>query len=215
MIAKTCIRVGITQRVEAHMSVDERRDSLDQEWTRLVCQLGHLPIPLGNGLSDLEFFITEMELSAILLTGGNDTADQIGAENVTPERDKAEKVILGVCEQLRMPVLGVCRGFQMINSYLGGHSIPVSGHVRNNHQINDASGQIAFSEVNSFHNFGITMETLAPGLDPRYFSKDGTVEGALSKTLPWMGIMWHPERTIADRKLHLDIVNHALLGTFE
>jgi putative glutamine amidotransferase len=52
--------------------------------------------------------------------------------------------------------------------------------------------------TNSYHNFCITAETLAPALRAFAICPDGTIEGAYHPALPIAGIMWHPERAQPD-----------------
>jgi putative glutamine amidotransferase len=52
--------------------------------------------------------------------------------------------------------------------------------------------------VNSFHNFGIVPDVLAPGLKVVATALDGTVEAVRHESLPQWGVMWHPERPPSD-----------------
>ena len=49
-------------------------------------------------------------------------------------------------------------------------------------------------DVNSFHNNIITDINIGTDLIPFAYSEDDTIEGFFHKTLPLMGVMWHPER---------------------
>ena len=61
--------------------------------------------------------------------------------------------------------------------------------------------------VNSFHNWGLNAEDLAEDMIADRFSGDGTIEAASHKTLPWRGIMWHPERTFDGVDLDPSVIN--------
>jgi putative glutamine amidotransferase len=95
-------------------------------------------------------------------------------------------------------VLGVCRGLQMINRYLGGRLDRLDGHVARGHEVRSGAHDLvfaAYTEVNSFHGWGIRPDSLASTLTPRVWAADGSVEAASHSLLPWIGIMWHPERS--------------------
>jgi N5-(cytidine 5'-diphosphoramidyl)-L-glutamine hydrolase len=49
--------------------------------------------------------------------------------------------------------------------------------------------------VNSYHGYAISKNGLAPELALWAESADGFVEAVLHKQYPWVGIMWHPERS--------------------
>ena len=110
-----------------------------------------------------------------------------------------------------VPVLGVCRGFQFMNVHLGGGLSPVSGHVASYHAISSDTG--LFPEVNSYHDYGIVADDLAPSLEVVATGPDGTVEAARHGTLPWIGVMWHPERERPFAELDRRLVRAHLLGS--
>jgi putative glutamine amidotransferase len=185
------LRIGITLRVEVLEGQGERRDCLDQRWPTLLQAIGALPLPLPNVLEDVDAALDTLALTALVLTGGND----VGAD--APERDRLEYSLLEACRKRRIPVLGVCRGFQMMNLHLGGSLVRVAGHVRAAHAVEPAGpDSLSFASVASFHEFGIERSGLATELEPAARALDGTIEAARHGHLPWLGIMWHPERMI-------------------
>lgn len=181
-------RIGISQRLDQVPSREEYRDALDHRWCHLLWSLGYLPIPLGSGIETSIDYISALKLDAFILSGGND----IGA---APERDRLEAAVLDFALKEQLPVLGVCRGMQMINHYLGGSLEPINGHVATNHSLEGewAKSQ-GFTEVNSYHNHGILPKTLGRDLVVLATSSNQVVEAFQHQQLPWMGIMWHPER---------------------
>src|SRR5271165_6978792 len=102
--------VAITQRVEVVPGFGERRDCLDQAWTRFLAACGLLPVLVPN-VTDVALALCERaNVSGVLLTGGNDLA-ALGGD--APERDAVENALLDFAEQHKLPVLGVCRGMQL------------------------------------------------------------------------------------------------------
>ena len=188
--------IGITQRVEKVNSYNECRDVLDQKLIDWVVQAGFLPVPIPNNLVDINssdnqskmnYWLQNINIHGIVLSGGND----IG---IIKERDLTEKYLLSWAEKNKEPVLGICRGMQMMGVYSGGHLIKVDGHVRTRHEIirsnknTDSSPRV----VNSYHN--LALENCPKKFDVLAQSEDGHLEAMRHKKLPWEGWMWHPER---------------------
>ena len=65
-------------------------------------------------------------------------------------------------------------------------------------------------KVNSFHNFTIPCNEVSSELKIVYKDKDHYVEAVEHKNLPWVGIMWHPER---EEKLS-DLFKNIVVSTF-
>jgi len=190
--------IGISQRVELFSKFLERRDSLDQNWSSLFESIGLNLVPIPNGLKNLRVWVKNQRLEGILLSGGNDLSAYCKSNNAAPERDTTEIELLNIAIESNLSVLGVCRGMQMINHFLGGNIIPVDRHTNTNHllKINTKLNTFKiFSKVNSFHNWGIRLSDLADDLEPLLLAEDETVEAFRHKFKPWYGIMWHPERS--------------------
>ena len=122
-------RIGLTQRVEVAAETGERRDALDQAWAPLVTGMGFVPVPLPNRTSNISAAIDNLQLGGIIMTGGNDLGHLPHAHNTAPERDELEHHLLDLCAERGIPVLGVCRGLQMIACHYGGELSPLHGHV--------------------------------------------------------------------------------------
>lgn len=191
------MRVGITQRVEYIAENSEARDCLDQRWSELLDILEMTIVPIPNTLINIEGWLEDVCCDAYILTGGNDLADLPDAKNVSKQRDKTEIALLKHAQACGLPVIGVCRGFQLINVFLGGKLDKVSGHVATRHSVRlcfDQDDQPDSRTVNSFHEWGISINSLAKQLIPCAFDIDNYVESARHEELNWLGIMWHPER---------------------
>lgn len=183
--------VLITQRVELVGDYTERRDSLDQRWVLLLHQCGFSPLPVPNHLPTVEAllrksYIEEM-LCGLLLSGGNDLSDYGGE---VPERDEVEDFLVYHAMLRNIPLLGICRGMQVIQHYLGQQLTKFSGHVNTRHVVFNETDDVR--EVNSFHNFGSKSCTYP--LIPTHMSSDGLIEGIEHPNHKLKGIMWHPER---------------------
>lgn len=192
------MRIGITQRVAIVESYGETRDCLDQQWFYFLESLNFTPVPIPNKLDDVVQWVESLSIDGLIFSGGNDLAHLPNATNVSSDRDRVEGALLTWAKINEIPVVGVCRGLQMINFWLGGSLIEVASHNAIRHSLLNAynADEIfqQFSEVNSFHNWGVSPAGLATQLKPQAYSYDGLIEAFMHCSLPWAGIMWHPER---------------------
>ena len=178
--------IAISQRVVVAPPFGERRDCLDQRWIKFMTACGLTPLPVPNDEQAAQRLCNTTPVGGILLTGGNDLSAYGGD---APERDATESVLIDFANKMTLPVLGVCRGMQMIQHRFGIRLERVTGHVAPR-QVISIDGEPA--EVNSYHNFGATESR--PPLDVWAFSEDGVVKAVRHTTQRMTGIMWHPER---------------------
>lgn len=176
--------VAVTQRVVVDPPHGTRRDCLDQVWPKFLLKCGLVPIPIPNSV-EAALKISE-HVDGIVFTGGNDLSAYGGD---APERDQTETALLDFAEKRDLPVLGVCRGMQMILHHFGNRLEKVSGHVAPRQRIS-IDGQSV--EVNSFHNFG-AME-VSPPLMTWAIAEDGVIEAVRHAGRRITAVMWHPER---------------------
>lgn len=146
---------------------------------------------------------------ALLLPGGGDVASwrygqtDTACRSVDPERDGRELALLERFTAWGRPVLGVCRGMQVINVFFGGtltqdllgHS-QIDGRDRL-HTVTSAPSPLRelYGErclVNSAHHQAVSR--LGSGLEALQWAEDGVIEALRHQTLPILAVQWHPER---------------------
>ena len=217
--------VAISQRSDKNKHGD-RIDSLENSYVNYLEQFGMKLVVIPNITGRVREYFENIPISGVVLSGGNDIdpvsfGDKPNNElSLAPARDKVEKELLDIAVEKKLPVLGICRGMQFINIYFGGKLIDIRKDYthppRTNHLVTIQEADSLGKEfmVNSYHNFGITMNILSSSLKPFALSPEGMVEGFYHSSLPIAGIVWHPERTSPDeeanKKLITDFVNKEL-----
>ncbi|MEQ1568980.1 MAG: type 1 glutamine amidotransferase [Myxococcota bacterium] len=179
-------RILCTQRVDSVPGRAERRDALDQAWSTFLLRCGLLPIPVPNVPEAAEALMDQVPFDGVLLTGGNDLASYGGD---APERDQVERSLLKRALDERRPVLGVCRGMQLLLDAFDTPLVEVPGHVSPRQEI-EVDGAPAM--VNSYHRWG--CREVGGGLQVWARASDGVVKAVRHPERRLVGIMWHPER---------------------
>lgn len=207
---------------------DMRRpaDYLRQAYVRLLQEIGVTPLLVPNALDDPQSYVTALRVEGLVLTGGGDVAPARygqpngGSRGIAPERDETEWRLLDLALGQGWPVLGICRGLQVLNLYLGGsliQDLPAHAGRFLSHDSDDphpvrlvdamVSALLNAESLltNTYHHQGITAAELAPDLIPFAVCADGVIEGVRHGTLPLLAVQWHPERPTpsaqADRRL--------------
>nr|WP_205861460.1 gamma-glutamyl-gamma-aminobutyrate hydrolase family protein [Planosporangium flavigriseum] len=172
-------------------------------------------------------------LDGLVLTGGADIepsryGQASGPRTGAPRRDRDEweLALAHAALDLKLPVLGVCRGLQMVNVALGGtleqHVPDRVGHA--GHQ--PAPGQFGRTDVrikassrlaalvgeqvtvHCYHHQSVAV--LAPALRAVGIADDGTIEAVESPEEPFLfAVQWHPEQDPNDRRLFQGLVDAA------
>ena len=176
------------------------------------------------------------EYDGLLVSGGGDVNPCHYGEEKHPrtywiedERDAQEFALLRAALEARRPILGVCRGFQIINVAMGGKLIQhIDGHgsfkmISRQHDVTiepdsklarilGVSGRVL---VNSRHHQALSEAELAPGLRINAHGPVGFAEGieTISPDQWLIGLQCHPERSqeVDPRFVHLftDFVEQA------
>ena len=185
--------IAISQRIQKIFKYNEFRDQVDNRLNLFIVKAGYLPVPIPNfkgcdklGHASLLNWLKNISPDGIILSGGDD----FGIYKI---RDKNEIRIIKWSLEKKIPLLGICRGMQMINKYFGGTKVKIKGHVGKRHKIEGKYCRFRKS-VNSFHNWGFNLKNIAEKLEIQTLAEDKTIESFKHKRSSIYGIMWHPER---------------------
>jgi N5-(cytidine 5'-diphosphoramidyl)-L-glutamine hydrolase len=181
-------RVAVSQRVDVHAQRGESRDALDQRLSDFLLAAGCLPVPVPNrlaaggaGAGPLRRWLAALLPEALLLSGGNDIGQ-------CPDRDLTERELLAAAGARDLPVLGICRGMQMLGVQAGALLEASPGHAGVRHRV---AGGLE-GDVNSYHDYALAA--CPEGYDVLARADDGRIEAIRHRSRRWEGWMWHPER---------------------
>ncbi|ARJ56893.1 gamma-glutamyl-CDP-amidate hydrolase [Campylobacter cuniculorum] len=181
--------IGITQRLILNESYYEEREALALDWGKLFAHSNllkdFLPLPLSY---EFPFNLYKKHLKAVILSGGNDL-NCYNPNALSLKRDAYENEIIKHCLRDEIPLLGICRGAQIIAHFFNSTLISCQNHTQEHHIINTQGETF---KVNSFHNYAI--EKLGKDLSPLFFAEDETIEAFKHKNAKIYGLMWHIER---------------------
>ena len=178
--------VFVTQRVDILTDRNEVRDCLDQRWNDLLMHCGILPVVVPNDANVARTLLDKLSPSGLLLTGGNNL-EIYGGD--APERDETERMLVDKFRDERKPILGVCRGMQLLQHIFGQQLEHIDGHVAQRIKITYRG---VTRVINSYHTLGAYDNTTEFSVDAR--SSDNVIKAISHPTAPIVGIMWHPER---------------------
>lgn len=197
-------KLGLTQRITRIEPYQEQRDSLDKRWWDMVDALNAVPVPLATlSAEQAASYAEALGLSGIILTGGG----------VDPARDAFEQALIAWAIKQDLPIVGVCRGMQMINRYFGGTLVPISTHRATQHHVTFCHTWENLNPrvVNSYHDFGIFPAQLAAPLRATALHEDGSIEALIHPDYKIAGLMWHPEREATLINADIELLKGLLL----
>lgn len=185
---------------------------LRRQYCTAILKAGGIPImipPVAKPTSALGI------CGGILFSGGGDITprlcgitdyDPARLVDPFPERDEYELELARLAHKRNVPVLGICRGAQILNCALGGSlHFDISGHTQKrsrdqpSHSVSISVGSLLHRlvgsselEVNSFHHQAVAKPS--PSLNVCALSDDGVIEAleAADKRF-FIGVQWHPE----------------------
>lgn len=155
---------------------------------------------------------------ALVLPGGGDITPAFfgerntGSKNIDTELDILQLEAVDLCLKKGLPILGICKGMQIINVALGGTIVQdlatADSHCYTDrdqyHSTTLLEGTCLYelygrtALVNSAHHQGLGR--MGNGLSPiQWCTDDGCVEAVIHESLPVLGLQWHPERLDPER----------------
>lgn len=189
-------KIAITQRLTENETYYEKRECLDVRWGQLFNRLDMLPVAVPIGF-DIRRFLNGVKPDGLILTGGNDLFS-INNSSLSEQRCKFEKELLAHFIDAGVPVLGVCRGMQVITEYFNGSLKEIQRHTAVSHDIEAREESRYYrwlkdiKNVNSYHNYAV--ENPGDNMTVSALSDDGVIEASEHKYLSIFAQMWHPER---------------------
>jgi microsomal dipeptidase-like Zn-dependent dipeptidase/gamma-glutamyl-gamma-aminobutyrate hydrolase PuuD len=216
--ARPCIGLSVNVKGDRHNIADA--------YVQSILKSGGCPvvIPMQEDLNALVCLLDKID--ALVLTGGGDLHPAFFHETPIPsignthiDRDVYDLTLIRLAADRQIPLLGICRGLQVINVAFGGNlyqDIPTQyqgkaeGDIQVEHNQTTPKSQTSHTvridrdsclyrilqreslEVNSFHHQAI--KNLAPVLKATAYAPDGIVEAFESNNCHriW-GVQWHPE----------------------
>ena len=194
--------------------------TLAQAYYMSVVEAGGTPVVIPSYDDDKALVSLLDTLDGIVLSGGADIdPDYLGEEpldcvSVNPRRDRQELTLVHLAADRKIPVLGICRGIQILTAALGGklyqdiktqhdgacieHSQTVARGLPS-HNVQFEKDSLLYSlfgketlAVNSFHHQAV--KEVPEGFRVTAVAPDGIIEGMESTSfLPILGVQWHPE----------------------
>ncbi len=199
----------------------DRNCTLAEGYYRSILLAGGIPlvIPPYEETDNLEELLDRID--GLMLSGGADINPLLLGEEpvmelhgINPKRDKQELTLTRLAANRQIPILGICRGIQVLNAALGGglyqdiHTQMEGKRIKHDqdldraypsHTVNIDTDSLLYTlfkkerlEVNSFHHQAV--KTPAEGLRTVAMSTDGVIEAVEStehKSI--IGVQWHPE----------------------
>ncbi|MFJ9607479.1 gamma-glutamyl-gamma-aminobutyrate hydrolase family protein [Kitasatospora sp. NPDC101176] len=218
--------IGITSyQDEAAWSVWRQRASLvPQTYVDSVARAGGTPVLLPPQPGGVEHLLDALD--GLLLAGGPDIDPARYAADADPRtgpphhaRDDWESTLLHAALSRDLPLLGVCRGMQLLNVELGGtllqhlpdgsHQTVPAAFVRHRVDLTEGSRLAAVlgpvTEVSCYHHQAV--DRIGAGLRVTGRSTDGTVEALeLPDRHFALGVQWHPETDSYDQRIFQALV---------
>lgn len=196
-----------------------KRAYVNKDYVDAVIRAGGVPLIIPFS-TDKEVIISQAQLiDGLILSGGHDISPyNYGQEpsqkigETFPERDTYEIILLEESKKRNIPILGICRGFQLINVAAGGTLYQdlslIPGNILKHNQVSNPTLKTHKVEIkeNSFISSIFGKETMVNSFHHQVIDKvandfivvakasDGVVEAIEHKTYKFLvAVQWHPE----------------------
>jgi putative glutamine amidotransferase len=196
-----------------------RRSYVNEDYVDAVVQSGGVPFIIPY-TADEEVIRTQMkQVQGLILSGGHDVDPHLYGEELDPKigeiwpaRDHFDMLLLKFAEEMDKPILGVCRGAQIINVAHGGSLYQditnrsektfkhEQGHTPDlpTHRVHVKEGSLLAQTLgktnfltNSFHHQ--LIKKVASDLKAVAQTEDGVTEGLENEVGNILAVQWHPE----------------------
>ena len=198
-----------------------KRAYVNEDYIHAILKAGGTPLILPVVEDEAVIKDLVSKLDGLILSGGHDVAPQMYGENplrklgeTFPERDSFDMKLIEFAKDRTIPILGICRGFQILNVYHGGTLYQDLDYLDNkdaldhsqqsgpdivNHSITIDETSMFFEItqsrrlfVNSFHHQA--LKKVGESLSVVAKADDGVVEAFESSDYPWLlAVQFHPE----------------------
>lgn len=162
------------------------------------------------------------QVDGVLLPGGSDLAPETYEGTHHPEvygvdtaQDAADLALTHETLDRGIPLLAICRGFQVVNVARGGtlmsHMDAPHRHTRASLSLGGNAARLGITsgtfEISCYHHQAI--DRLGDGIDPVAWAPDGTIEAAVIEAKGFaIGVQWHPEDNYRTEPAQLDLLRH-------
>jgi len=216
-------RIGITSW--HYRDDDERWEAVLEGYSRAVLEAGGLPLILPIACAEPAMVEAYLEaIDGLILTGGADIHPSFYGQTVLErcgeideERDRFEVELVRAARSRDLPLLGICRGLQVVNVALGGslyqdlsyrqetdpaHQSPRERRGEPAHGVAIVAGS-RLAEILGVRELDVTsthhqiIRDLAPNLTVNAAAPDGVIEGIEGAGCFLLAVHWHPERMVA------------------
>ncbi|WP_156286273.1 gamma-glutamyl-gamma-aminobutyrate hydrolase family protein [Oceanivirga salmonicida] len=221
MKKKPIIGISSSIMIDTKFFLGYEKSYVNYDYVKAVLKAGGIPIIIPfNECEEVTIELTK-NLDGLILSGGHDVSPyNYGQEphpklgETFPERDKFDYILLRECKKLKVPILGICRGMQIINTYEGGtlfqdlSLINLANVLKHNqgskptletHKVKIEKNTILYDivqkeemMVNSFHHQAV--DKVANNYKVAAVASDGVVESIISEKDEFiLAVQWHPE----------------------
>lgn len=224
--------IGIVANVENYETgifIGSEKSYVNNDYVTSILDAGGIPVILPI-VNNEEIIKTQVEkVDGILISGGCDINSLLYGEkpiekqgSINKERDKFEVSLIKYAIQLKKPILGICRGLQILNVVFGGtlyqdlsficnsniNHFQKSRTITEAHTVNITKGSKLYEilgekiATNSFHHQAV--KEIAPGFIVSAISEDNIIEAIEKEGKDFIvGVQWHPEMLVAQGKIEM------------